>query len=228
MVSVTRIGRPAPPPVPPGIADPRGQPRCGLRCGRVHRCVHECVSAQYQRTSAHAEPPSGSMAVAGRWVPHSQHACVPVAAGAAEPPAWRSSAPSDVADVVVIVNPPPAPAIRAIGNAWQPIARRRGRRQAARIPEQRAEGGDGGGMPRQAPADHRHHQEGENYCRDAGCHRSSRRQRAVGQLMSVTPDGRVERGGLASSGVSGNEVTSTAALADAEQSARHPGRPGRR
>lgn len=71
----------------------------GRRCGRVQRCVHASMSAQYQWTSAHAGPPSGTMDVAGRWIPHSQHACVPVKRRAAGPPAWCGSAPSAVTGV---------------------------------------------------------------------------------------------------------------------------------
>jgi hypothetical protein len=66
-----------------GLAARKGLP--GLVRACVHRCVQEIVSPQYQWMSAHAGPPSGTIAAVGRWIPHSQHACVPVDRIAAEP-----------------------------------------------------------------------------------------------------------------------------------------------
>jgi hypothetical protein len=41
----------------------------------VQRSVHRRVSAQYQRRSAHAVPPSATISRAGNLVPHNQQDC---------------------------------------------------------------------------------------------------------------------------------------------------------
>jgi hypothetical protein len=53
-----------------------------MSAGRaVQRHVQDLVSAQYQRTSPHAGPPSAIMLSAGMWMPHSQHATTAVPPG---------------------------------------------------------------------------------------------------------------------------------------------------
>lgn len=53
-----------------------------MSAGRaVQRHVQDLVSAQYQRTSPHAGPPSAIMLSAGMWMPHSQHETTAVPPG---------------------------------------------------------------------------------------------------------------------------------------------------
>jgi hypothetical protein len=50
-----------------------GHGSAGRAESAVQRRVHDLVSLQYQRMSAHAEPPSATIRSADRWSPHSQH-----------------------------------------------------------------------------------------------------------------------------------------------------------
>ena len=58
-----------------------------LAACEVQRCVHAHVSRQYQRRSGQALPPSGTMLLADRRMPHSQHDRI-VACSVSGPARW--------------------------------------------------------------------------------------------------------------------------------------------